>query len=156
MELLNHGKAEALLNEVIPGETPGYWRRFLQNNRNIHRHPPYRIPFEKLGGGVYYARDDLTKFSEWEKGRRLGSIKLTGRAAEVMRAFGIGEVGGTTTGRKLTVDDISPQVDQASGTPFVRLVIADPLLIYRLELSEAQAIARYLLEAVSNCESEKL
>jgi hypothetical protein len=64
-----------------------------------------------------------------------------------MRAFGIGEKGGSTTGRKLNVSTVSLQLDQATGERFVQLVTSEPLMVYRLELSEASALAKELTEA---------
>lgn len=147
-ELLSNSVAADVLNELMPDKTPEQWALWLQNNRNQARRATYRIPFDRMGGGVFYRRDELAKFTEWEKGRKLGSIKMTGRAAEVLQAFGIGEKGGSTTGRRLKVAGITLQVDQASGTPFVQLVTDDPLMVYRLALDEAKAIAKELADAV--------
>jgi hypothetical protein len=83
----------------------------------------------------------------------MGKMKLTGRAAEVMRAFGIGANGGSTTGRKLTVSGINPQVEESTGKPFIQLVTDEPLMVYRLELEQAKRIATELNEAIECCES---
>jgi hypothetical protein len=68
-----------------------------------------------------------------------------------MRAYGIGEKSGSATGRRLKVSGINPQVDEATGTPFVQLITSDPLMVYRLELDEAEAIIREMAEVVGAC-----
>lgn len=151
-ELLSNAVAAQVLSELMPEKTPDQWALWLQNNRNQARRVSYRIPFEKMAGGVFYRRDELAKFAEWEKARQLGTIKLTGRAAEVLQAFGIGSATGSTTGRKLKVTGINPQVDQATGKPFIQCITDDPLMVYRLELDEAKAILKELGEAVGWCE----
>ncbi|TDG24935.1 hypothetical protein EYW47_08925 [Paraburkholderia silviterrae] len=94
-----------------------------------------------------YSRDDLASLIEFEKTKRIGGVKLSGRAAEAMRAFGIGEKGGSTTGRKLNVSAVTLQADQATGARFVQLITSDPLMVYRLEISEAKALAKELADA---------
>src|SRR3546814_12925214 len=79
----------------------GYWSNFLINNRRSDRHPVHRIPFERIGTGAFYTPDVLEEFVNFERSRRIGEMKLTGRAAEALRAFGVGEPGSRTTGRKL-------------------------------------------------------
>ncbi|MBJ9591749.1 hypothetical protein I5745_14735 [Burkholderia seminalis] len=99
---------------------------------------------------AHYDVHELARFVEFEKQRRLGSVTLTGRAAEVMRAYGIGEKGGSTTGRKLKVSGIHPQVDEA-GKPYVQLITDDPLMVYRLEVAEAVSVLKELAAAVEVC-----
>lgn len=151
-ELLSNSFAAQVLNELLPGKTVQQWELWLQNNRNQSRRVSYRIPFVRMAGGVFYLREELAKFVEWEQSRQLGSIKLTGRAAEVVRAFGIGSASGSTTGRKLKVTDINPQIDDSTGKPFIRLVFDDPLMVYRIEVDAAQLIAQELIEAINVCE----
>lgn len=139
-ELLNNGVSADVLTELLPDRTSTQWGLWLQNNRNQSRRVPYRIPFEKMAGGVFYRREELAKFAEWEKSRQLGSIKLTGRAAEVVRAFGIGTASGSSTGRQLKVTGVALQVDQATKQPYVQLITNDPLMVYRLELDTAKAL----------------
>ncbi len=151
-DFLSNALAAQRLAEIIPDKSAEQWALWLQNNRNQSRRVPYRIPFERIAGGVFYRPDDLAHYAEWEKSRQLGNMKLTGRAAEVIRAFGIGTGGGSTTGRKLKVTGINPQFDEATRTVFIQLITDDPLMVYRIELSEAKQIARDLIEAIGACE----
>ena len=41
---------------------------------------------------------------------------------------------------------VTLQVDQATRTRFVQLVTSDPLMVYRLELGEAKALAKELAD----------
>jgi hypothetical protein len=148
-ELLSNTVAAQLLAEVVLNKTPEQWALWLHNNRNSTRKTPYRIPYEKLGGGVFYRREEIAKFAEWEKQRHLGTIKLTGRAAEMMKAFGIGSASGSTTGRKFNLNSINLQTDAATGKTFIQMLTDDPLMVYRLELDEAQAIAKELSEVAN-------
>ncbi|WP_244145748.1 hypothetical protein [Paraburkholderia tropica] len=152
MELLNSKAAAEWLDAALPGESAGYWQRWLTNNRNQTRRVPYRIPFQSVVGfkAAHYDANELARFVEFEKQRRLGSVTLTGRAAEVMRAYGIGEKGGSTTGRKLKVSGIHPQVDEA-GKPYVQLITDDPLMVYRIEVADAVAVLKELSAAVDVC-----
>jgi hypothetical protein len=151
-ELLSNSMAAKLLHELMSDKSAEQWEVWLRNNRKPERRVTYHVPYVKLGGGVFYDREELAKFAEWEKGRQLGSIKLTGRAAEVMRAFGIGEKGGSTTGRKLKVTGINPQVDEATGKPFIQFVVDDPLMVYRVEVEESKALLREWADAIQACE----
>lgn len=151
-ELLSNSFAAQVLCELLPEKNAEQWALWLQNNRNQSRRVSYRIPFERMAGGVFYHREELAKFAEWEKSRQLGSIKLTGRAAEVVRAFGIGTASGSTTGRKLSVTGINQQTDVATGKHFIQLVTDDPLMVYRLEVDQAKQIGLELLEVVGVCE----
>jgi hypothetical protein len=152
VELLNSKAAAEWLNEALPGESVGYWQRWLTNNRSQTRRVPYRIPFQTVVGfkAAHYGVDELARFVEFEKQRQLGSVTLTGRAAEVMRAYGIGEKGGSTTGRKLKVSGIHPQVDE-TGKPYVQLITDDPLMVYRIEVADAVAVLKELSAAVDVC-----
>lgn len=150
-ELFSSSLAAQVLSELVVGKTTEQWALWLQNNRNQSRRVPYRIPFSRMAGGVFYNPEELTKFAEWEKSRQLGRIKLTGRAAEVLQAYGINTTAGSTTGRKLKVSGINPQIDQATGTPYVQLIADDPLMVYRLELAEAAFIAKRLVTTIDEC-----
>lgn len=150
--ILNTRAAAEYLHEQIPGDSVQYWRQALINNRRSDRTPPYRVGFKTVGRAAFYTPDELANFVEFEKGRRLGTMKLTGRAAEVMRAFGIGTASGSTTGRKLTVTAITPQTDEGTGKPFIQFITDDPLMVYRLELHEAKTIARELIDAIGACD----
>lgn len=145
-ELLSNSVTAQALCDLLPDKTFEQWTLWLQNNRNQSRQVPYRIPFVKMAGGVFYRREELEKYSDWEKARQLGTIKLTGRAAEVLRAFSVREGGVPATGRKLNVVGVSLQVDETTKKTFIRLIAGDPLTIYRLELDEAAALGTDLLE----------
>lgn len=145
-ELIKSELAAQVLHESIPVRSRDQWALWLQNNRNPRRRATYRIPFERIGISVFYRRDELSKYSEWEKQRQLGTIKLTGRAAEVMRAYGIGEAGGGATGRKFNVSAIDLQTDPVSEKPYIALILEDPLMVFRLEIEEAIHHANKLIE----------
>ncbi|MDR5811191.1 hypothetical protein [Caballeronia sp. LZ019] len=146
-ELLStQAAAELIAAEIDESGGTAYWSRVLTNNRREDRNPPHRVAFQRLGGGAFYRPEDVAAFVEFEKSRRLGVLKLSGRAAEAVRAFGIGEKGGSATGRKLNVSALTLQLDQATGAHFVQLVTNDPLMVYRLELSEARALAKELAD----------
>jgi hypothetical protein len=74
-------------------------------------------------------------------------MKLTGRAAEALRAYGIGTATGSTTGRKLEITGILDQTDEVTNEQFVQLIISEPLLVYRLDPEQARDIARRLYQA---------
>jgi len=148
-ELLSNTVAAQTLHDLEPEKSTAQWLLWLQNNRNQTRSVSYRIPFERMAGGVFYRETELRAFIEWEKSRNLGTLKLTARAAEAMRAFGIGEKGGSATGRRLKVSGINPQVED--GVPYIQLITNDPLMVYRLELDEAEAIIKEMVEAVDVC-----
>lgn len=139
------------LDQAFPGESPKYWQNVLINNRRQDRNPPHRIPFSLMGKVAVYTIESLQDFASFEKSRRLGQVKLSGRAAEVVRAFGIGQ-GGSSTGRKMNISGINPQVDETTGQCFVQIIISDPLLVFRLDSDEAKAIGRELIEAGEVCE----
>lgn len=151
-DLFSTQAAAEMLHEAIP-EPKGYWARFLMNNKRPDRNPPFRVEFVKMGGGVLYPRKALADFIGWEKTRRLGDLKLTGRAAEVMRAFGIGEAGGGSIGRSLDCS-IHPQNNPTTGKPYVQLIVKDPLLVFHLETEQAEAIIRELQGAVTSCKGK--
>ncbi|SAL42496.1 hypothetical protein AWB74_01731 [Caballeronia arvi] len=132
-ELLStQAAAELVAAEIDESGGVTYWSRYLTNNRREDRSPPHRIPFQRIGGGAFYLRPDVAAFIAFEKSRRLGVLKLSGRAAEALRAFGIGEAGGGTTGRNLDCT-LTAQLDSTTGTPYAQLVIQDPLLVFRVE-----------------------
>ena len=147
-ELLSNQVTAGLLAELLTDKTPEQWSLWLQNNRNQSRQVPYRIPFVKMAGGVFYRREELGKYAEWEKMRQIGTIKLTGRAAEALQAVGYGTPYGSTTGRKLKVSAIAPQVDQATAKHFVQIVTTEPLMVWRLEPDEARALSTELIDVV--------
>jgi hypothetical protein len=147
-ELYSTKGAAGFLSSALPdGGDSAYWSSVLVNNRRIDRTQVHRIPFSRIGKGVFYTPEDLARFVDFEKARRVGSIKLSGRATEALQAFGIGEKCGSAAGRRFEVAGVTRQVDEATGKSFVRLITTEPLMIYRLELDEAKAIAKQLMDA---------
>jgi len=147
-ELLSRQASAEWLAQQLPDKNAAQWALWLRNNSNSARRAVYRVPVEQVGRSAFYQPDELRKFVEFEKQRQLGTLKLTGRAAEVMRAYGIGSSGGSTTGRKLNVTAINPQIDEATGKPYIQFITGDPLMVYRLEPGDAKNIARDLIEAI--------
>lgn len=137
--LSTQAAAELIAAEIHESGGVAYWTRYLTNNRREDRNPPHRVPFQRIGGGAFYLRPDVADFIAFEKSRRVGVLKLSGRAAEALRAFGIGEAGGSTTGRKLDCT-LTAQHDPATGTPYAQLVIQDPLLVFRIEPDQLRAL----------------
>ena len=144
-----------VLSERLFGRNVEQWTLWLRNNRNQSRPAPYRIPIVRISNATFYRPDDIDQFVEWEKSRQLGTMKLTGRSAEVMRAFGIGSAGGSTTGRKLEIIGINQQFDEGNGEPYVQLVLGDPLMVYRLSSAKATQMAADLLNAAGSAGVEK-
>lgn len=151
-ERLTTQAAAEYLSQQFPAKTAEQWALWLRNNRNQARRAIYRVKAEQIGRSAFYAPDELAAFVTFEKSRELGTIKLTGRAAEVMHAYGIGTRGGSGTGRKFNVTSINPQIDDATGKPYVQLITDDPLMVYRLEPGQAKAISEELAEVVACCE----
>ena len=145
-ELLNSAVSSELLSELLPEKDAGQWLYWLSNNRNPARPVSVRIPFEKFAGGVFYRREELVKFAEFERSRKLGTIKLTGRAAEVVQAFGIGTAHGSATGKRLDNPTVTLQIDQGTRKRYVQLITANPLSVYRIELDTALALGKDLVE----------
>lgn len=134
-ELLSNSMAAQSLSEQLQDKTAEQWAGWLQNNRNQSRTVPYRIPFERVSGGVFYARDELDKFIEFEKQRLVGSIKLTGRAAAVLHAYGTGTSGGTRHGRQWKGG--SANLANDNGDVFVQAVVSEPLTVFRMTAEQA-------------------
>lgn len=143
-DLLNTDAAGQWLSEALPEKTPKEWVGWLRNNRNQSRQAGYRISTQRFGRKAVYRHDDLSKFVEWEKSRQLGTIKLSGRAAEVMQAFGLGEAGGGNYGRKLACSVQLAFEEADASKQFVRLMIERPLSVFRLEVEEAEKLAKDL------------
>lgn len=149
-ELYGNSRAAQFLSQALTDRTPDQWALWLRNNRNLARHAPYRIDVVHLSNRSFYRPQELAKFIEWEKSRRLGVLKLSGRAAEAMLAYGIGTATGSTTGRKLEVVGIYEQTDQVTSERYVQLITGKPLMVYRLDLDQARDIATKLLHAVGS------
>lgn len=146
--LLTRDAAAQWLAEQIGDKTASQWADWLRGNANHARRAAYRIPTMKAGRNTLYAQEELRLFVEFEKARRVGELKLTGRAAEAVWAFGVG-AGGSTTGRPLNVTAINPQIGE-DGTRFIQMIVSAPqLLVFRLDVAQAEAIARDLAEAAA-------
>lgn len=132
------------LHEAIPGESPEYWRQALINNRRADRTPPHRVPFSTMGRAAVYSPEALRDFAEFEKSRRIGQLKLTGRAAEVLQAFGIGQDGGAY-GRNWRGGGAN-QVITNSGECFVQVRIDAPLIVFAMTPGQAIEFGKELVE----------
>ncbi|TVO60544.1 hypothetical protein [Denitromonas ohlonensis] len=142
----NTRAAAEYLHEQIPDETVEHWQQALINNRRTDRNPPHRIGFTMIGRGAFYTLEELARFVEFEKGRKLGTMKLSPRAMEALRAVGFNERGGSSTGRRFDVTAISRQHDEATGEIFIQLIVNNPhLLVYRLPPEQALEIAQQLI-----------
>ena len=143
-DLLDTDAAGRWLSGALSDKTPAQWALWLRNNRNQSRHASYRVNVQRFGKKACYLLVDLERFADWEKSRQLGTVKLSGRVVEVMRAYGMDEVGGSNYGRKL---DYEVQLSSEQDRPdrqFVRLMIKRPLGVFRLEADEAEALAKEL------------
>lgn len=146
-ELWGNTFTAQVLSQRIDARNAEQWTLWLRNNRNQSRRVPYRIPYVRISNGTFYSPAEIEKFVAWEESRQLGNMKLTGRSAEVMRAFGIGTSAGSATGRKLEIIGINQQTDDGTGETFVQLITGDPLMVYRLTPDQAAKIAADLLYA---------
>lgn len=153
-ELITRQAAAAWLMQQFPDKNEKQWALWLRNNANSSRPAVYRLTVEMIGRNSFYSPEELARFAEFEKSLRLGSMKLTGKAAEVVRAFGIGTGDGSATGRKFDVTAITSQIDEATGAGFVQLVINNPLMVFRLPANDAEAVAKQLLDAAQEAERE--
>jgi len=131
--LLSSTEAEDYLQAAL-GEPDGYWRIFLQNNRRPERKPTYAIPFEIVRRRPHYQRRDLDVYIELHRAAELQRGKVPGSTSQVLQSLG-----GWPTGRPF-VGWVSTQVEEATGIKYVRLHLADPLAVYRLEPEEARAV----------------
>lgn len=137
-DMLRQQDAVQFLQEHMR-QPEGYWANFLTNNRRPERRPAYKVPFLKQGGKVLYAREHLAKLLEREKHTHLGGLQVSGRAAEVMRAYGIGTPQGGPYGRKLQYT-LTPQSNE--GGLHVQLLIEDPLLVFCLPVDQVDKLAK--------------
>lgn len=137
--------ASEWLDEAIPGHTPKYWQGVLLNNRRENRRNVHEVPYTLVGKCAFYREEDLRSFAEFEKQKRIGNKKLTGRATEVIRAFGIGQTGGTSQGWKWDGASATPQ--HVAGEIFVQVVVNNPLTVFKLSPAEAISFGKELLEA---------
>ena len=145
-DLLDTDAAGRRLSQALTEKTPAQWALWLRNNRNQSRHASYRISVQRFANKACYLPVDLEKFVAWEKSRQLGTVKLSGRVVEVMRAYGMDEVGGSNYGRKLDYEvQLSAEQDHPDKQ-FVRLMVKRPLGVFRLAADEAEALAKELLD----------
>jgi hypothetical protein len=145
-DLFNTNAAADYLADAIPGESASYWYQRLVNARRSDRQQPFAIPFSTLGKVCLYEQSDLEQFVEFEKSRRLGKVKLSGRAAEALRAFGIGEPGGSSLGRVFKGGAANPHPDNKGGT-LVQATIHEPLMVFAMTPEQAIAFGKELKEA---------
>lgn len=150
--LVRHDAAAVFLQQHLH-EPDGYWSNFLTNNRRPDRKPAYRIPFEKHGGAVVYRVTDLAAFLKSEKQRRLTGVAVTGRAAELLSAYGIGSTTGGPYGRTLNYD-LHVQDDHESGA-HAQLIINDPLLVFYLPLAKVEELAEKFSAAAKQLKGTK-
>lgn len=139
--------ADLLAGEL--GGTPARWLTWLANDRRPGRAgllPPLDGP-----GRPRYLLVALEAYVAAERARRARRDGIGGRAAEVMRAFGIGEEGGSRTGRRLE-SVVTAQLDEQNGVGFVQLMVTSPLMVFRLNIDEARALAAQLTEMTADAE----
>lgn len=137
---LTAADAERYLQAAL-GEPDGYWRVYLQNNRRPERKPAHVVPFHVVRGRPRYKRSDLDAHIAILRSNELQRGKVPGRLGDVMRAMG-----GTPTGRPF-LPHITPQIEEGEGIGFVRLQIADPLMVFRLDPEQAREVAHQLMAA---------
>ncbi len=131
------------------GGSSACWVTWLANDRKperANRLPPVRGP-----GRPRYLGAAVQAFVDAERARRMQRSGPSGRVAEVMRAFGIGESDGSSTGRRLDCQ-VSAQLDEATGEGFVQMAVASPLRIYRLEPAQARELALQLAREAKDAE----
>lgn len=144
-ELLSRQAAAEWLAQQLQDKTAEQWALWLRNNANTARRATYRIQTEQIGRSAFYNLGELEKFAEFEKGRQLGQLKLTGRAAEVLQAFGTGTEGATTNGRKWKGACANLGTDK--GAAFVQTIINEPLTVFAMTAGQAIEFGRELIEA---------
>ena len=144
-ELFSRSVAAEWLAQRLPEKTPEQWALWLRNNANTARRAVYRVPVETLGRGSFYLPEELKKFVEFEKSRQLGAIKLTGRAAEMLQAFGTGTRHGTTHGRRWCGGTVN--LAKSDEAVFVQTIISEPLTVFAMTAEQATEFGRELIEA---------
>jgi hypothetical protein len=126
------------------GESAQHWTWRLMNERQ-RQAPPTRAPATKLQGRWFYVSDDLDTWIGEESGRRLarGQLPVT-RAGQVLAAFGVGQ-GGGATGRRFDCT-LTAATDETTGEVYCRMLVSDPLLVFRLPPQQVRALASELSE----------
>ena len=148
-DLLNRQAAAEWLAQQMIGDdkkTPEQWALWLRNNANHARQAIYRIPTERFGGGTFYNIEELRKYAEWAKLKWLGTLRLSGRAAQALKAFGIGEAGGGTLGRKWKGAHVNLHPSSDGSEPIVQMIVNQPLMVFALSLSDAAELGRALVK----------
>lgn len=138
--LYTAAEAAKFLADKLLHKDEKQWYSWLQNNRSPNRWATYRIPFEPVGRGVMYSRANLVAFIEWEKARLANTASKSSRTEEALRAIGLNEPGGSTTGRKFEYD-LTPALDEITGEYFASLHIRQPHLIFRLSPYQLASLA---------------
>ncbi len=145
-ELLSRQAAAEWLAQQLQDKNAEQWALFLRNNANNARRAIYRLPVEQIGRNSFYQPDELAKFVQFEQGRQLGQLKLTGRAAEVLQAFGTGTRGATANGRKWKGGSANIGLTN-SGERFVQTMINEPLTVFAMTPAQAVEFGKELIEA---------
>lgn len=135
--------AAAYLARKITSRDARGWEQWLRDNANMSKAAAFRIPTIKIGREVFYDRAELDAFCSFENARMAGGF--SSRAMEALHAVGFGQPGGSSTGRKLEVTKIAEQRDDATGNAFVQMILANPLLIYRLSPEQAIEVGEQLI-----------
>lgn len=139
--------AADFLHEQVPGETEKYWLARLNNMRRTDRPQTFNLQFAKIEGKAgFYDQKDVAAYSEFEKLRRIGRTKLSGRAAQVMQAFGIGEPGGGSFGRKWVGARAHVVPSPDGGPVFVQFFIHEPMLAFAMSAEQASTLGKELVE----------
>lgn len=143
---LSRQAAAEWLAARLPDKTATQWELWLRNNSNSARRAVYRVPSTKVGRHAFYAQTDLDAFVKFEHERHIGGVKVTGRAAEALFAFGIGTPTGTPHGRKWKGGNANPSPANDGGV-FVQMQIVEPLLVFAMTPDEAIEFGKELLDA---------
>lgn len=147
-EVMTANAAAIYLADQLGGK-PTLWVTWLANDRRPGR--AGLIPPAEGPGRPKYLRVALDAFVDIERAKRLKNSGLSGRAAEVMSAFGIGEEGGGRTGRRLDYQ-VNGQLDEANAVGFVQLLIASPMLVFRLSTEQARSLAAAMLREADDAD----
>ena len=123
------------------GERAPYWRVFLQNNRRPDRNPIHAIPYQVRHGRPFYFAADLDEFIAHQQSSMVARGQVPGTLDDAMRA-----IGGWPTGRPWLAS-VMPQFEEGTGVTFVRVLLSDPLAVYRLDPEQAREVAARLIEA---------
>jgi hypothetical protein len=144
--LLSRTAAAEWLAERLNDKSVEQWVSFLRSNANSARKAIFRIKTEKLGRETFYKQDELQSFFEFEKSRNVGKLKLSGRAASIVRAFGLGAPGSSGYGRKWFGGEANDCIRE-NGLHFVQAVIDEPFLAFALKPEDAIEFGKKLMDA---------